>query len=163
MAVWLPRKSSSPGPGRVSGFRPLKALSFSRLNTCQPLPLPGTRSPQPYPTYQDGILEGGPRDRVWTTGPYLSCKVVALGRDTSLGEKREPKSGQSGGMPPSSCRSGCRRGWSCTLRWRAASRPRWRQRGGLARPMVRTPASCLLAVLRRDSCALPSRAAGVAS
>ena len=43
------------------------------------LTLPGTPSPQPYPTCQDGILEGGPRDRVWTTGPYPSCKVVALG------------------------------------------------------------------------------------
>ena len=42
--------------------------------------LPATRSPQPYPICQDGILKGGPRARVWTTGPYLSIWLIPLGK-----------------------------------------------------------------------------------
>jgi len=56
-------------------------------------PLPGTPSPQPHPTCQDGILKGGPRDRVWTTGPYPSCKLVAPDR----GHPQAKKEGESPG------------------------------------------------------------------
>ena len=41
-------------------------------------PLPTTPSPRPYPTCEDWILKGGPRDRVWTTGPYLSIWLIPL-------------------------------------------------------------------------------------
>ena len=51
-------------------------------------PLPGTPSPQPCPACQDGILEGGPRDRVWTTGPHPSCKAVTPTGGTHRRKKR---------------------------------------------------------------------------
>ena len=42
--------------------------------------LPGACSPQPCPTCQDGILNGGPRERVWTAGPYLFIWLIPLGK-----------------------------------------------------------------------------------
>ena len=47
---------------------------------CARVTLPGTHYPQPYPLCQDGILEGGPRARVWTAGPYLSIWLIPLGK-----------------------------------------------------------------------------------
>ena len=57
-------------------------FSMCVANQASSNPLPGTRSPQPYmyPTCEDGILKGGPRDRVWTTRPYLSTWLIPLGK-----------------------------------------------------------------------------------
>ena len=92
----LPSPPVPPSPVSVvasaASVPPVPAASAPSAFAAHMAPLPGTPSPQPHPLCQDGILKGGPRDRVWTTGPYPSCrpvcKVVAPDRGHPQAKKR---------------------------------------------------------------------------